>query len=162
MIEEICAVVRGIGQKKSVNVAWSVAPELGVVTLDPQKFKQICYNLLANAVKFSESGGCVTISAGVREGDRFEVRVKDAGIGIKKEDMQRLFREFEQLESGTGRRFEGTGLGLALTKKLVEVQGGTIGVESEYGTGSTFFAVLPTVVRKGKNNEPGTHFDRGR
>jgi signal transduction histidine kinase len=71
--------------------------------------------------------------------------VTDTGIGIKEENIERLFREFEQLESGASRRFEGTGLGLALTKKLVELQGGSIGVRSEYGKGSTFTVVLPKV-----------------
>jgi signal transduction histidine kinase len=117
-IEEVCTVVKGIAQKKSVSVNWAVAPELGNVTLDQQKFKQVCYNLLANAVKFTDSSGRVELNALARDDERFELRVKDTGIGIKKKDMQRLFREFEQLESGNVRRFEGTGLGLALTKKL--------------------------------------------
>ncbi len=69
--------------------------------------------------------------------------MKDTGIGIRIEDMQRLFREFEQLETGASRRFEGTGLGLALTKKFVEFQGGRISVESDYGKGSTFCIILP-------------------
>ncbi len=150
-IEEVCAVVKGIAQKKSVSVKWAVPPELGNVTLDQQKLKQVCYNLLANAVKFTDPGGRVEMNVSARDEDRFEVRVRDTGIGIRKEDMQRLFREFEQLESGTARRFEGTGLGLALTKKLVEFQGGSIGVESEYGKGSTFFVVLPIVVAEVKS-----------
>lgn len=152
-IAEICAVVKGIAQKKSVNISCSVAPELGGVTLDQQKFKQICYNLLANAVKFTGPGGSVEIKASVREGDRFELRVKDTGIGIRKENIERLFREFEQLETGTTRRFEGTGLGLALTKKLVQFQGGSIAVESEYGKGTTFSVVMPTIVREAKGRE---------
>jgi len=152
-VEEVCAVVKGIAQKKSVIVKWSVAPELADITLDQQKFKQICYNLLANAVKFTDPGGSVTINALAREGQRFEVRVADTGIGIKKEDMHRLFREFEQLETGSARRFEGTGLGLALTKKLVEFHGGSIAVESEHGKGSTFSVTLPTVVAEVKSNE---------
>jgi PAS domain S-box-containing protein len=151
-IEGVCAVVKGIAQKKSVAVRWAVAPELASVTLDQQKFKQICFNLLANAVKFTDTGGSVDINALPRDGGRFEVRVTDTGIGIRKEDMQRLFREFEQLETGTARRFEGTGLGLALTRKLVEFQGGSISAESEHGKGSTFSVILPLVVRDVKNN----------
>jgi signal transduction histidine kinase len=72
-----------------------------------------------------------------------EVRVRDTGIGIKADDINRLFTEFEQLDTGTARRFEGTGLGLALTKKIIEFQGGHITVESEPGMGSTFSVVLP-------------------
>ena len=152
-IEEVCAVVKGIAQKKGVIVQSAVAPELTEVTIDQQKFKQVCYNLLANAVKFTDIGGRVEIDVLAHEGGQFEVRVKDTGIGIKKEDMQRLFREFEQLETGAARRFEGTGLGLALTKKFVEFQGGSIGVESEYGKGSTFFVVMPAIVTEVKENE---------
>jgi signal transduction histidine kinase len=152
-IKEVCTVVKGIAQKKGVSVKWVVAPELGNVTLDQQKFKQVCYNLLANAVKFTDSSGSVELNALAHDDERFELRVKDTGIGIKKEDMQRLFREFEQLESGNARRFEGTVLGLALTKKLVESQGGSIGAESEYGKGSTFFVVMPIVFADVKSHE---------
>jgi signal transduction histidine kinase len=152
-IKEVCTVVKGIAQKKGVSVKWAVAPELGNVTLDQQKFKQVCYNLLANAVKFTDSSGSVELNALAHDDERFELRVKDTGIGIKKEDMQRLFREFEQLESGNARRFEGTVLGLALTKKLVESQGGSIGAESEYGKGSTFFVVMPIVFADVKSHE---------
>jgi signal transduction histidine kinase len=80
----------------------------------------------------------------------FEVQIHDTGIGIKTEDIDRLFTEFEQLDSGTARRFEGTGLGLALTKKIVEFQGGRISLESHPGKGSVFTVVLPVVTRDGK------------
>jgi len=152
-IEEVSAVVKGIAQKKGVNLQWMVAPELSMATLDQQKFKQVCYNLLSNAVKFTDAGGSVKIDALALEGERFEVRVADTGIGIKQEDLHRLFREFEQLETGAARRFEGTGLGLALTKKLVEFQGGVIAVESDYGKGSTFSVTLPIVIEEVKDHE---------
>ena len=142
-IVEVCAVVQGIVDKKGIALQGAVTPELGSITLDPQKFKQVCYNLLSNAVKFTEPGGRVEISALASGDNRFELRVKDTGLGIKPEDLPRLFREFEQLEGGTSRRFEGTGLGLALTKRLVELQGGSIRVESQWGKGSTFSVVLP-------------------
>ena len=148
-IEEVCAVIRGIAQKKNVIVNWAVAPELGSVRLDQQRFKQICYNLLSNAVKFTDSHGHVNIRAQAKEGSLFEVQVTDTGIGIKQEDIHRLFREFEQLETGAGRRFEGTGLGLALTKKLVEAHGGKITVESKIGQGSIFSVLLPGVYPNG-------------
>jgi signal transduction histidine kinase len=114
--------------------------------LDQPKFKQICYNLLSNAVKFTDSAGRVDIHALASGEDRFEVRVSDGGIGIRPEDIPRLFREFEQLDSGSSRQFEGTGLGLALTKKLVEAQGGVIKVESVYGRGSVFSFCMPRVL----------------
>jgi signal transduction histidine kinase len=142
-IEEICAVILGIAHKKQIGVKWIVAPELGSVTLDPQKFKQVLFNLLSNAVKFTDEGGRVDIEASAHEGGCFKVLVRDTGIGIKSEDLNRLFREFEQLESGAARRYEGTGLGLALTRKIIEFQGGTISVESARGQGSTFTVTLP-------------------
>ena len=74
---------------------------------------------------------------------KVEIHVKDNGIGIKKEDFSQLFVEFQQLAAGTERRHQGTGLGLALTKKIVELQQGTINIESEYGKGSTFIVTLP-------------------
>ena len=129
----------------------NVAPEIGDVTLDQQKFKQILYNLLSNAIKFNHDGGKVEIRAEPHDTDHVKLVVSDTGIGIKAEDLLRLFKEFEQLDSGTSRRHEGTGLGLALTRKIVELQGGTIGVESEFGRGSTFTVVMPIETRKVAN-----------
>ncbi len=80
---------------------------------------------------------------------RFKLSVQDTSIGIKKEDFRRLFKEFEQMESGAARRYEGTGLGLALTRKIVESQGGDVGVESEVGKGTSFRVVLPLVMAEG-------------
>ena len=142
-VEEVCAGAQPLAQKRGIQVEAEVAPALVDVTLDQQKFKQILYNLLSNAIKFTEKGGEVKIGAEAEEAHRFKLVVKDTGIGIQPEDLPRLFREFEQLEAGASRRYEGTGLGLALTKRLVELQGGTIGVESDYGHGSTFLVVLP-------------------
>jgi signal transduction histidine kinase len=116
-IDEVCAVLRGMANKKKVLLRSETAPELGFVTLDEHRFKQVCYNLLSNAVKFTDTGGSVDIIAVERDAATFEVRVTDTGIGIRRESMDRLFRQFEQLESGASRRFEGTGLGLALSKK---------------------------------------------
>ncbi|MBV8900755.1 MAG: PAS domain-containing protein [Verrucomicrobia bacterium] len=142
-VEEVCAVARPVAQKRRITFEVDLAPELGEVTLDQQKFKQILYNLLSNAIKFTEEGGAVRLRVETLDAHRFRLFVKDTGIGIRPEDLPRLFREFEQLDSGTSRRYEGTGLGLALTKKFVELQGGTVRVESIYGQGSTFSVVLP-------------------
>ena len=144
-IKEVCSAAMPIAQNKNVRIDIEVAPELSEVTLDQQRFKQVLYNLLSNAIKFTDNGGAVEILAANDGAHRFKLVVKDTGIGIKSEDMPRLFREFEQLESGMSRRFEGTGLGLALTRKLLELQGGTISVESEVGKGSRFTVVLPLV-----------------
>lgn len=147
-IEEVCAVVKGLANKKNIHLNAKTDPVLSAVTLDQRRFKQICYNLISNSLKFTERTGTVEIVTKPIGGDSFEVRVADTGIGIREEDMDRLFREFEQLESGSARRFEGTGLGLALTKKLVTMQGGSISAQSEYGKGSTFTVVLPLTVRE--------------
>jgi len=142
-VEEVCAVARPISQKKHIQIEVAIAPELGGVTLDQQKFKQVLYNLLANALKFTDEEGKVGIYAHLLGAHQVEVQVRDSGIGIKAEDLSRLFTEFEQLDSGIARRFEGTGLGLALTKRIVEFQGGHITVQSELGKGSLFTVVLP-------------------
>ncbi len=118
-------------------------PALEVIKADGQKLRQILFNLLSNAVKFSkDNGGIITIRT--RKEDGFaKFSVSDRGIGIREEDVPRLFHKFEQLDSGTSRKYEGTGLGLAITKQLVELHGGKIRVESRYGEGSTFTFTLP-------------------
>jgi PAS domain S-box-containing protein len=142
-VEEVAAVIKGITHKKHIGVSIDIGEGVGAVTLDQHKFKQVLYNLLSNAVKFSDDGGRVTICVRRMDSTYFEVQVRDSGIGIKPTDIGRLFTEFEQLDSGTARRFEGTGLGLALTKKIVEFQGGRISVKSELGHGSVFTVTLP-------------------
>jgi signal transduction histidine kinase len=142
-ITEVTAVVEGIGRKKNIDVTADIGDELDAVSLDLQKFKQVLYNLLSNAVKFTNAGGKVNIDARRLGPDQLQVRVRDTGIGIKAEDVSQLFNEFAQLDSGAARRFEGTGLGLALTKKIVEFQSGHVEVESELGKGSTFTVTLP-------------------
>ena len=142
-IDEVCAIAGAIAQKKGIEVHTEVAAELDRVTLDQQKFKQVLYNLISNGIKFTNDGGRVDIAASVSDTNHFKLSVKDSGIGIKPEHLGRLFFEFEQLESGASRRYEGTGLGLALTQKIVERQDGVINVQSEVGKGSTFSVILP-------------------
>jgi signal transduction histidine kinase len=144
-IEEVNAVAKPDAEKKKIHLAVDVAPELGDVIIDRQKFKEILYNLLSNAIKFTHDGGKVEIRAAPLGAHRFKVAVKDTGIGIKPEDFQRIFMAFEQLESGPSRPYEGSGLGLTSARKIVELQGGTIDVESEVGKGSCFTFVLPLV-----------------
>ncbi|HZT72987.1 MAG TPA: PAS domain S-box protein [Terriglobales bacterium] len=141
-VEEAMAVVRGMAHRKRLRLEAEFEGELERVALDQPKLKQVLYNLLSNAVKFTPDGGRVAVRA-ARVAGALELRVSDTGIGIRAEDLPRLFNEFQQLESGLPRRYEGTGLGLALTRKLVEFQGGRIAVESEPGRGSTFTVRLP-------------------
>ena len=149
-VEEVSAVIKGVAQKRNIALGIEVGEGLDAVTLDQHKFKQVLYNLLSNAVKFTDEGGQVDIHARRLDLHQLEVQVRDTGMGIKAEDIHRLFTEFEQLDSGTARRFEGTGLGLALTKKIVEFQYGHIGVQSELGKGSVFTVVLPVMTGEGQ------------
>jgi PAS domain S-box-containing protein len=142
-VEEVCSIIAPLAQKKNITVRKKIAPAVGSVTLDQQRFKQILYNLLSNAVKFTEDGGKVEIVAAPHDGRWFRLQVRDTGIGIHPDDLGKLFVEFQQLDSSFARRYQGTGLGLALTKKLVELQEGSITVESEPSKGSTFTVRLP-------------------
>ena len=142
-VEEVCSVVSPMAKKKNIALRRDIATGIEDVMLDQQKFKQMLYNLLSNAVKFTEEGGRVEIAAGPMEGNRLRVQVRDSGIGIKHEDLAKLFVEFQQIDSSLARRHQGTGLGLALTKKIVEFQKGTIAVDTEPGRGSTFTVILP-------------------
>jgi PAS domain S-box-containing protein len=112
------------------------------VRADRVRLRQILYNLISNAVKFTNRGGVVRIRA-LRDGDRVSIAVIDTGIGIAPADLSRLYRTFEQLTLPSGDRPGGTGLGLALTKRLVEMHGGTIDVESRLGVGTTFTVRIP-------------------
>jgi protein-histidine pros-kinase len=119
-------------------------PELKVIEADRRRFKQILFNLLTNAVKFSkEEGGTITITT-KKAGDMAQISVSDTGIGIKEEDLGGLFKEFHQIEESRG----GSGLGLAISKKLVELHGGTITAQSRYGEGSAFTFSLPIKAKK--------------
>jgi len=120
-------------------------PELRVFA-DGGRVRQVLLNLLSNAIKFTPDGGRITVvAAPVNGADDSVVRitVTDTGIGIAPEDQPKLFKEFSQLDASASRKYEGTGLGLALSRQLVELHGGSMGVESEMGKGSTFWFTLP-------------------
>ncbi|MBK7261183.1 MAG: PAS domain S-box protein [Rubrivivax sp.] len=142
-IASVCAVVAPIARKKHILVGTDVPAAMPPVTLDAQKVKQILFNLLSNAIKFTEDNGQVTLELELDGEAGVRIRVIDTGIGITAADQARLFGAFVQLDSGASRRHDGTGLGLALTRKLVELQGGRITVQSEPGKGSVFSVWLP-------------------
>jgi protein-histidine pros-kinase len=142
-IDEACAVASTLAQRKRIRVSQRIAAGIGSVELDRQKFVQVLHNLLSNAVKFTDEDGEVRIIVELSADRMLCIRVEDTGIGIRKSDFDKLFVEFQQLETGAGRRYGGTGLGLALTRKIVEYQHGTISVASEPGKGSTFTVCLP-------------------
>ena len=142
VIGEVLAILRSTASKQQVTVHTDVPAELDDVTLDPARLKQVLYNYLSNALKFTPPRGRVTVRVRPEGMDRFRLEVEDTGSGIGPEDMSRLFASFQQTTEGA-RKSGSTGLGLALTKRLVEAQGGSIGVRSELGKGSVFHAVLP-------------------
>ncbi|MHB1391288.1 MAG: HAMP domain-containing sensor histidine kinase [Thermoleophilia bacterium] len=136
------SVVEPLASKKDISIDISLGDSNDTVMADPARFKQILYNLLSNAIKFTPAGGRVSIEVR-REGPQVEISVIDTGIGISRKDQERIFYEFLQVEGSYVRKYEGTGLGLALTKKLVELHGGRIWVESSPGTGSRFSFTIP-------------------
>jgi CheY-like chemotaxis protein len=148
-LSEVQTIVKTLANKKHILLESEVAAELPELFADEAKFKQVMYNLLSNAIKFTPDGGKVFVTATVQNanaGDSFlQIAVTDTGIGIKPNDQERVFKEFEQVDSSYGRQQQGTGLGLALTKRLVEMHGGNIRVESEgiEGKGSTFTFSIP-------------------
>jgi PAS domain S-box-containing protein len=141
LVDEVVRVARGLARRKGVELRTDIEPRPLELTVDPLKLKQILYNLLSNAVKFTDTGGVARVEARV-EKETAVIRVSDTGIGIAPEDLVTLFEEFRQVDSSLTRKHEGTGLGLALTKRLVELHGGEISVESELGKGTTFTVTL--------------------
>jgi PAS domain S-box-containing protein len=156
VLAETRTLMGALADQKRLRVDIDVEQGLPPVLLDQAKLKQIMYNLLSNAIKFTPEGGRIRITAGrpLDAPSGIEIAVADTGIGIKPEDQGRIFREFEQLESAYVREQQGTGLGLALTKKLVELHGGRIWVDSEFGRGTTFRFVLPLRVRARVTPQP--------
>ncbi len=139
---ELC--VRTLGpaaERKGLALAAEVDPGVGTLVGDRRRFEQVLLNLLSNAVKFTESGS-VSVRC-ERRGDWVVTTVRDTGIGIPAEEVPKLFRPFQQIESGLTRRFEGTGLGLSICRGLLELLGGDVAVESAPGSGSTFTFRLP-------------------
>ncbi len=134
--------VRERAQRHGIQLGVEIDEELAEFSGDERKFKQIMLNLLSNAVKFTPDGGQVDVSA-KRLNGKVEVAVRDTGIGIAPEDQTAVFEEFRQVGRDKMRTAEGTGLGLALTKRFVELHGGAIRLESTPGKGSTFTVSLP-------------------
>jgi PAS domain S-box-containing protein len=141
VIDEVRATVEPLAQSKLIALNIKPSSEIHLVA-DPAKVRQMLLNLVSNAIKFTPSGGHIDIRS--RQVELWvEIEVSDTGIGIADQDLSRLFTEFQQLDAGPGRQKEGTGLGLALTKRFAELHGGQVIVESSLGSGSTFTLRLP-------------------
>jgi protein-histidine pros-kinase len=143
VIESLIKTLKPIADKKEVLIKLKLTPEITTVYLDKNKFRQILFNLISNAVKFNKPNGVVTIETSLLNKERLKLHVHDTGIGMSMDGLKKIFVPFVQLDSGPARKHEGTGLGLALTKNLVELHGGEISVSSVLGTGSTFSVSLP-------------------
>jgi PAS domain S-box-containing protein len=140
-IESAMRLIAPQAQKKGLALVASIAPNIGSVVGDRRRVEQILLNLLSNAIKFTERGE-VQLECRVRNGS-LETSVRDSGVGIRPEDMEKLFQPFHQLETGLNRRHEGTGLGLAICRNLAGLLGGEIRAESEWDKGSVFTFTLP-------------------
>ena len=134
--------VRERATKNGVRLSLELDSQIDLVEGDERRIRQVVFNLLSNAVKFTPQGGRVDVSA-AKENGEVVVAVTDTGQGISTDDQARIFEEFQQAKATNGERPEGTGLGLALSRSLVELHGGRIWVESEVGKGSTFSFTLP-------------------
>ncbi|MDX8549803.1 HAMP domain-containing protein [Methanospirillum sp. J.3.6.1-F.2.7.3] len=141
-IESVLTTLKKSAEDKGLHLISDLGPEIGIIIGDQRRIEQILINLINNAIKFTDNG-TVTVTSR-REGDSIRISVSDTGIGISKEQMEKLFRPFHQIDTGTTRKHEGTGLGLSISKKLVELHGGTISVTSTEGMGSEFIIHMPS------------------
>jgi signal transduction histidine kinase len=141
-LQNAMTLVRERAQRHGISLGLEIAPGLGALRADERKFKQIMLNLLSNAVKFTPEGGSVRVAAKAN-GTMVEISVADSGVGIAAEDHEAVFEEFKQVGRDYSRKAEGTGLGLALTRRFVELHSGEIRLASAPGKGSTFTFTLP-------------------
>lgn len=151
---EVIGSLGAVAVKKRIRIQTEIDDSANRVITDPEKLRQILHNYLSNALKFTGQNGRIFVRLKAEGSRFFRVEVADSGSGIRRQDLSRLFVEFEQLDGSRAKRYQGTGLGLALTKRLAEGQGGTVGVESEIGSGSTFFVVLPREPLEGAPEAP--------
>jgi PAS domain S-box-containing protein len=143
LLAESIGILRPLASQKNLQITQEIDPAVNGVFVDRGRLKQVLYNYLSNAIKFTPERGRVSVRVAAEGDDHFRIDVTDTGIGIGAADLPRLFIEFNQLEAGAAKKHQGTGLGLALTRRLVEAQGGRVAVTSTPGAGSTFSAILP-------------------
>ena len=141
--EGLLNMFRPLAEKKNIDLTATIAPGIPVLRQDANKLQQILWNLLSNAIKFTRAGGAVTLRAQISAEDELILQVSDTGIGMREEDLHRVLEPFVQVENELTRRYEGTGLGLSLSKQLIELHGGRIAIVSTPEVGTTVTAYLP-------------------
>jgi signal transduction histidine kinase len=151
-ITEIQTLVSQLSSKAGINLYFKIEEAPSLVIADCVRFRQIMYNLLSNAIKFTPEGGAITTTV-KQHGNDLVVSIKDTGIGIAEEHLETIFKPFRQIDGSTSRHFEGTGLGLALSKEFVEMHGGRLSVSSALGEGSCFTFSLPIVSQQYKDHQ---------
>ncbi|HTC33940.1 MAG TPA: PAS domain S-box protein [Bryobacteraceae bacterium] len=167
LIQEVSGILATLAAGKQISLEMDIDYLIDYVFTDPAALKQILFNLLSNALKFTGAGGTVVARLKKEGPADFRIEVSDTGVGIAEHDLPRLFVEFQQLDASKSKRYQGTGLGLALTKRISEAQGGRVGVESQVGQGSTFFVVLPriassnTSIKTAEEQDEAVHSNRG-
>ena len=143
VIDEVIDSISAPANEKKLRIMCELDKDIFTVYLDPTRFKHVLSNYLSNAIKFTPPSGMVTIRIKSETTTSFRLEVEDSGKGIEAQDMSKLFTTFQQLDSSASKQYQGAGLGLSLTKHLVEAQGGQVGVNSVPGKGCVFFAILP-------------------
>ncbi len=143
LISDIKRITGSIAFKKRIAIEFNIESNIREVYADVSKFKTILHHLITNAIKFTPDDGRISVNMCLDNEHNLQVTVKDTGIGIAEEDMNKLFKPFVQLDGSINRKYGGTGLGLSLVKELVEMHGGTIAVKSKVGEGSDFTFVIP-------------------
>jgi adenylate cyclase len=143
LIDEVIGTARQLAEQNKNRLVVEVSDDLGALTVDPMRLRQILFNLLSNACKFTKDGEVKLRASRVNDRDWVELSVSDTGIGMTAEQQAKLFEEFAQADKTTAQRFGGTGLGLAITRKLARMMDGDVVVTSEMGKGSVFTVRLP-------------------
>ena len=142
MIENVHDLLTPQLKDKKINWVTDIAPDVPTLLLDSSHYERVFINLISNAIKFTPEDGTISISASLKD-DMVTVCVSDTGIGISEQDIKRLFDEFYRVENKINQNVKGTGLGLALAKKIVEAHKGRIWITSEIGKGTTFHFTIP-------------------
>lgn len=147
LVDSSLTFIKQIAHKKNIRLSSHIPKELGEIEVDERRIRQVLINLLSNAIEFTPNGGSVIVEAKA-DTEVLSLSITDTGIGIAPENMSKLFKSFVQVDSSLSRRYEGTGLGLALVRRIVELHEGSVRVESELGKGSCFSVILPRLREK--------------